>query len=196
MNVSDRIHVLDQGRTLAEGTAAEVRAQPGGDRSLSRRLAPGRRPPVLSVESLSSRYGRIEVLHGVSIDGCGRRDRHAGRRQRRRQDHAAARDLRRAADHRPAASVFDGRPIERLPAPRARRARHRAGPRGPAGVRAAFASRTTSGSAPGPGATTIVETELATASIALFPMLERERAKPRPARSRAASSRCWRSAAR
>ena len=28
MNVSDRIHVLDQGRTIAEGTAAEVRANP------------------------------------------------------------------------------------------------------------------------------------------------------------------------
>ena len=55
---------------------------------------------MLSVENLTSGYGRIEVLHGVSLDGCGRRDRHAGRRQRRRQDHAAARDLRRAADHR------------------------------------------------------------------------------------------------
>ena len=28
MNVSDRIHVLANGRTLAEGTAAEVRADP------------------------------------------------------------------------------------------------------------------------------------------------------------------------
>src|SRR5204862_8173998 len=28
MNVSDRIHVLANGRTLAEGTAAEVRANP------------------------------------------------------------------------------------------------------------------------------------------------------------------------
>ena len=28
MKISDRIHVLDQGRTLAEGTAAEVRANP------------------------------------------------------------------------------------------------------------------------------------------------------------------------
>src|SRR5262245_44507408 len=29
-----------------------------------------RRPHVLSVDNLSSRYGRIEVLHGVSIDVC------------------------------------------------------------------------------------------------------------------------------
>jgi branched-chain amino acid transport system ATP-binding protein len=29
MKISDRIHVLDQGRTLAEGTAAQVRANPG-----------------------------------------------------------------------------------------------------------------------------------------------------------------------
>jgi branched-chain amino acid transport system ATP-binding protein len=28
MNVSDRIHVLANGRTLAEGTAAEVRSDP------------------------------------------------------------------------------------------------------------------------------------------------------------------------
>ena len=28
MNVSDRIHVLANGRTLAEGTAAQVRADP------------------------------------------------------------------------------------------------------------------------------------------------------------------------
>ena len=28
MEISNRIHVLDQGRTLAEGTAAEVRANP------------------------------------------------------------------------------------------------------------------------------------------------------------------------
>jgi branched-chain amino acid transport system ATP-binding protein len=28
MNVSDRIHVLANGRTLAEGTAGEVRANP------------------------------------------------------------------------------------------------------------------------------------------------------------------------
>ena len=28
MNISDRIHVLANGRTLAEGTAAEVRANP------------------------------------------------------------------------------------------------------------------------------------------------------------------------
>ena len=28
MNVSDRIHVLAQGRTLAEGTATEVRSNP------------------------------------------------------------------------------------------------------------------------------------------------------------------------
>ena len=43
MKISDRIHVLDQGRTLAEGTAAKVRADPGGDRRLSRRQGRRRR---------------------------------------------------------------------------------------------------------------------------------------------------------
>ena len=43
MEVCDRIHVLDQGRTLAEGTPAEVRGEPRRDRGLSRRERGGRR---------------------------------------------------------------------------------------------------------------------------------------------------------
>ena len=37
MEVCDRIHVLDQGRTLAEGSPAEIRAQPRRDVGLPRR---------------------------------------------------------------------------------------------------------------------------------------------------------------
>ena len=37
MKISNRIHVLDQGRTLAEGTAQRGARQSGGDRGLSRR---------------------------------------------------------------------------------------------------------------------------------------------------------------
>ncbi len=44
MNISDRVHVLARGRTLAEGTPATSAIQRGGDRSLSgrSRLAGGR----------------------------------------------------------------------------------------------------------------------------------------------------------
>ena len=37
MEVCDRIHVLDQGRTLAEGTPAEIRGNLDVDRRLPRR---------------------------------------------------------------------------------------------------------------------------------------------------------------
>ena len=42
--------------------------QPGGDRGLSRRASQLRRRRVLVIDNLSSRYGRIEVLHGVSLE--------------------------------------------------------------------------------------------------------------------------------
>ena len=69
MNVSDRIHVLANGRTLAEGTAAEVRAnQAVIEAYLGVEARQRRRPAVLTVENLNSGYGRIEALHGVSIE--------------------------------------------------------------------------------------------------------------------------------
>ena len=62
-------------------------AQPDRDRGLSRR---GRAAmTMLSIAGLRAGYGKIEVLHDVALDGRARADRHADRRQRRRQDHAA-----------------------------------------------------------------------------------------------------------
>ena len=68
MNISDRIHVLDKGRTLAEGTAAEVRANPA---VIAAYLGVARRAgerPCCRLRTVTSRYGRIEALHGVSLE--------------------------------------------------------------------------------------------------------------------------------
>ena len=68
MNVSDRIHVLDHGRTLAEGTAAEVRANPAViEAYLGLHGRAGDRPCCRS-RTCKSGYGRIEALKGVSIE--------------------------------------------------------------------------------------------------------------------------------
>ena len=55
MEVCDRIHVLDQGRTLAEGTPAEIRGNLDVDVGLPRRER-GRRgdAPVLELEGSTS----------------------------------------------------------------------------------------------------------------------------------------------
>ena len=55
---------------------------------------------MLSIENVKSAYGRIEVLHGVTLRVEPGEIVTLDRRQRRRQDHAAARDFRRPADHR------------------------------------------------------------------------------------------------
>jgi ABC-type transporter Mla maintaining outer membrane lipid asymmetry ATPase subunit MlaF len=49
-NISDRIHALANGQTLAEGAAEEVRTN-----------------PAVIVEGRLSGYGRIVVLHEVSL---------------------------------------------------------------------------------------------------------------------------------
>ena len=53
--------------------------------------------PLLSVTRLESGYGKIRVLHGVDMSMRRGRGGGAARAQRRRQDHAAARDVRPAA---------------------------------------------------------------------------------------------------
>ena len=67
MNISSRIHVLASGRTLTEGTPEQVRVQCGSGPGVSgySRFTGGR--IVLSIENVKSAYGRIEVLHGVTL---------------------------------------------------------------------------------------------------------------------------------
>ena len=57
------------------------------------------RTPLLAVDSLRSGYGRVEVLHGVSLAVAARRDRdHRGRQRRGEVD--AAQDARGASEAR------------------------------------------------------------------------------------------------
>ena len=87
MDISDRITVLNFGTKIADGVAGRDPAQPGRDRGLSRR---GRAAmSMLSIAGLRAGYGKIEVLHDVALDVERGPDRHADRRERRRQDHAA-----------------------------------------------------------------------------------------------------------
>ena len=66
MNISDRVHVLARGRTLAEGTPQQVRSN---EEVMEAYLGVHghRRPRMLSIENVRSAYGRIEVLHGVTL---------------------------------------------------------------------------------------------------------------------------------
>ena len=67
MNISDRIHVLANGRTLIEGTAAEVRSSPAVIEAILACMV-HTRSRMLSIEKLASAYGRIRALHDVSLD--------------------------------------------------------------------------------------------------------------------------------
>ena len=72
MDVCDRIHVLDQGMSLAEGTPAEIRAQPRRRRGVSRRERRPRRRgadrmTALVVEDLEVRYGAVRAVRGLSF---------------------------------------------------------------------------------------------------------------------------------
>jgi branched-chain amino acid transport system ATP-binding protein len=76
MSVSDRVVVLDAGAKIADGTSAEVAADPAVlqaylgtgkslDRSRKAALAPGE--AVLSVAKLGAGYGGVNVLHDVDL---------------------------------------------------------------------------------------------------------------------------------
>src|SRR5262245_26775097 len=139
MNVSDRILVLANGCTLAEGTAAEVRADPavieaylGVRRAQETTHAVGSKPE----ERLWPDRGAARRVDRGGRGG----ERCPGRSQRRRQDHPDAGDFRRSAGLRRAHSL--PRATDRKTAGAcARRARHRPGAGRPAGVRTAVGRR-------------------------------------------------------
>ena len=59
MGVCDRIHVLDQGRTLASGTPEEIRGEPGRRGGLPRRDGRARGAGCLNRLCSSSRASRL-----------------------------------------------------------------------------------------------------------------------------------------
>ena len=66
MGICQRIAVLDYGVKIAEGTPAEVRSEPEGDRGLSGRRG-SRRLRCLEIKNLVVNYGAITALHGISL---------------------------------------------------------------------------------------------------------------------------------
>ena len=76
LDVCDRIHVLDQGRTLAAGRLRRSASTSTSDRLPGRR-GRGRGPmpdgaPVLEVEGLEVRYGRVPAVRGLTRGRGGR----------------------------------------------------------------------------------------------------------------------------
>ena len=92
MGLCDRISVLDFGRKIAEGTADEVRRDP-----LVIDGVPGEERRVLVCEDLHAGYGRVPVLHGVSLTVAAGRAGGPHRPERRGQDDDAQDDRRPAA---------------------------------------------------------------------------------------------------
>ena len=78
MGISDAIFVLDAGRLIAEGTPAEVQANPavrraylgeGGVAAVAARTPhPDRRSEALLVQTLTAGYGAAPVLQGVTLE--------------------------------------------------------------------------------------------------------------------------------
>jgi branched-chain amino acid transport system ATP-binding protein len=82
MQVCDHLDVLDYGAVIASGPPAEVAADPAvqaaylGTTSHQRPAAPRRpasptgdgRPPAIALHGVRAGYGRIEVLHGVTLE--------------------------------------------------------------------------------------------------------------------------------
>ena len=96
VSLAERVVVFHQGREIARGTPREVTSNEQRDRGLSRQ-APraeaergrGMSAPLLKVENLEVRYGDLIGVADVSLEVPAGQHRRAARLQRRRQDHDA-----------------------------------------------------------------------------------------------------------
>ena len=98
MRVSDKVVALEFGMKIADGTPERGAQRAGSDPRLSRRIRRRSMPALLEAKGLHAGYGETKVLHGLDFAVAGRRRDRAAGRQRRRQDHDAAGDLRRHQD--------------------------------------------------------------------------------------------------
>ena len=198
MGVSDRVHVLDFGRTIAEGTPAEVQCEPGGDRGLPRRRRTSTTPmaPLLELRDVHARLrpgpraarrlarrrrGRVVALLGAN--GAGKT--------------TTLRAISGMVVARRARIAFAGEAAPAAAAEAIGAARHRARARGARDPRRADGL-----GEPAAWARYLrrdrraVARRPATRVYELLPADARSAATSRRARSRAASSRCSRSRAR
>ena len=197
MRLADRFVVLDHGAVLASGPAARRGGGPRGDRGLSRQEMAGAAECVgsdcLSVQQPLGRLRRpARADRRVAVRRRGP-VRHRGRAERRRQIDAVQDDLR----HRPAgAGTISFRGENLLTRPAAARAHLGIAhvPEGPAGVQDADGAREPGDGRLHQGRPRAVAAH-ARAHPHAVPDPGRTRHASSPAHCRAASSRCWRSAA-
>ena len=124
--------MLDFGRVIAAGTAGRGPRRPRRARRLPRRRGRAVRTEVLRrSRARPPATARSRALDDVSFTAERGRDHRRPRRQRRRQDHAAAHDLRPGRGPSRAASTLDGRDITRTPAEAMPGLGHGARARGP-----------------------------------------------------------------
>ena len=208
MGISDRVTVLDYGEKIAEGTPHEVQQEPARDRGLPRHAAAvsaalsasGARPtagaPILELEDVHTYYGVDPRAEGHLARRARGRDRHADRRERRRQVDDAALDQRaeppaRGHDHASRAATSRNEPPHDD-----REAGDRAVARGPAALPAHDRASRTSRWARSSATDRVDDHGGHGARLRALPAPRRAADSRRPGRCRAASSRCARSGAR